>query len=318
MKTKSSKKHSHQSDKKSSGKAFEDYYLSVYEQRWSDLFRALKSEEKQVIWLNPFLQKNELLNDFLNQTQVCPSCYEVNHAKVPYRIEPEGLLSHYVLDLGSALVVEAMKIEPSHQVLDLCAGPGGKSLLILNKLYGIRKQSHPEGMLVANELSRDRRERMKKIFAQYLPNEVKSRIQMKGIDGGLIGMRQPEMFDRVLVDAPCSGERHLIKNSLLNEWSLSRSEKLAIRQYALLASGWMALKAGGILVYSTCSISPKENDQVVAKLMKRKASEVELIPYDVNCGENTEFGYQIFPDKTGYGPIFFSILKKQNLINATR
>jgi len=99
------------------------------------------------------------------------------------------------------------------------------------------------------------------------------------------------------------------------EWKESRTRQLAMRQYSLICSGLLALKPGGTLVYSTCSISPLENDGVIERLLQKKNQTVELDPAnaDLQDLEPTRFGFQIFPDRfQGQGPIFITRLKKKH------
>ena len=132
------------------------------------------------------------------------------------------------------------------------------------------------------------------------------------MDGGRIGLKEKEDYQKILIDAPCSGERHMLRNpSLLKKWSPARSKNLSQRQYTLLASGWAALTRGGRLVYSTCSISNLENDAVISRLVKKKGDAVQIVKQDWFFGEATQWGWQILPDQDeGWGPLYFSILAK--------
>ena len=119
----------------------------------------------------------------------------------------------------------------------------------------------------------------------------------------------------MLVDAPCSGEKHLLETkSELDQWTPSRTKKLASRQYSLLCSALLTVKPGGVITYSTCSISPLENDGVIERILKKKPDQIESVS-DSNSipdfVEKTEFGYQIMPDQSGgFGPIFWSVLRR--------
>ena len=126
-------------------------------------------------------------------------------------------------------------------------------------------------------------------------------------------MSYPDTFDKILVDAPCSGERHLIqKTKELEKWSLNRTKRLAKTQYGLLCSALLSLKPGGYILYSTCSISPMENDDVIERLLTKKSTDVELASIDETHDfvEKTNFGYIVLPDKTQAGPLYFTLLKK--------
>lgn len=96
----------------------------------------------------------------------------------------------------------------------------------------------------------------------------------------------------------------------LARWSLKGSKRLMIRQHALLCSGLDSLKPGGRLVYSTCSISPVENDGVIEKLHKSRAGLFRVVPVQESMGEATRFGWIALPDVCGCGPIYFSVLEK--------
>ena len=219
--------------------------------------------------------------------------------------DENNLLQYYVMDLASIYVAKALGVQNGDSVLDMCAAPGGKSL-ILAEMMGA------EGELTANELSEPRRDRLKKVIQQYIPRDVRDRVWTTGRDGGKFALSHPEKFDRVLIDAPCSGERHLfVDESAMKEWKKTRSEKLAQRQYALLTAGLIAMKPGGRMVYSTCSISPLENDQVIARLQKKKEGfRVVESSSPVAGAEQTEFGIQLWPDLTGFGPMYYCVLEK--------
>ncbi|MBY0452291.1 MAG: RsmB/NOP family class I SAM-dependent RNA methyltransferase, partial [Bdellovibrionaceae bacterium] len=95
-------------------------------------------------------------------------------------------------------------------------------------------------------------------------------------------------------------------------WSEKRTKNLSVRQYSLLSSAWLTCKAGGRIVYSTCSISPMENDGVVGKLVKKRDVEILRPDFidDYDFIEETEFGYRILPDTCGFGPMYFSVIQK--------
>lgn len=255
----------------------------------------LHGDEKRVARWNQFasgIPENEIYFDY-EKTSEIPR-------------DENNLLQFYVMDLASIYVAKALDVQSGDNVLDMCAAPGGKSL-ILAEMIG------EDGELTANELSETRRERLKKVIQQYIPRDIRDRVWVTGRDGGKFALSHAEKFDRVLIDAPCSGERHLFADdAALKEWKKTRSEKLAQRQYALLTAGLIALKPGGRMVYSTCSISPLENDQVIARLRKKKGEQFSVLESELPCegAERTELGIQILPDQTGFGPMYYCVLSK--------
>ncbi len=255
---------------------FTDYFLSVYKDRWSKLFEALQIENKTV----------QRPNIFFN-TEL-------------------STLEFYKMDPASILVAKALDVQKNEKILDLCAAPGGKSLIVAEALDST-------GELISNEFSNSRRERLVRVFKEYIPMEKRSNIFVKGQDGNQFGLKMPDYFDRVLADVPCSGERHLLENkSEFEKWTIKRSQNLAVRQFSLLSSAWLTCKPKGRIVYSTCSISPIENDDVIKKIIKRR--EVQVLRPDFLEGptdlEKTEYGYQALPDRCGYGPMYFAVLQK--------
>ena len=96
-------------------------------------------------------------------------------------------------------------------------------------------------------------------------------------------------------------------------WSPSRPKRLAIEQYALLASAFMAVRPGGFILYSTCSVNIAEDEGVIAKLLKRRGDEAEIIPTELEMSEEREYGRMIMPDTAdGMGPLYACLIRKRN------
>lgn len=285
---------------------FDEFYRVFWGERWPALKRSLTGTEFQVARRN---FHSDVSSESLVPTGVLglAGCFEVTpalRAEIPRG--SEGLLGYYIQDPASIWIARQLGVESGDRVLDMCAAPGGKTLVLIEALSA-------EGEILANEPSPARRERLMKVIQQYVPRDVRERVRVTGKDGGLFSKSHAESFDRVLVDAPCSGEKHLLQSpGELANWSSSRSERLAQGQYALLSGALEALRPGGALVYSTCSVSGLENDGVVGRLLKKKKDKVELAPMTVPAeGEATEFGVIFLPDRAGFGPLFASALRKR-------
>ena len=218
----------------------------------------------------------------------------------------EGLLKPYFLDKASTYPAKALDVQRGDSVLDLCAAPGGKTLIL-----ALAKGE--AGTLVANDKSADRRMRLKAVVNEHLPASIAETVHITGFDAATWGLYQKDMYDRVLLDAPCSSERHVLSSPhYLAQWTPARTKQLAIRQFAMLAAALDAAKAGGRIVYSTCSISPLENDGVVEKLFKKRKGLFDIIELEPEIGEKTKYGIQILPDTTGAGPIYYCCLEKRH------
>ena len=178
--------------------------------------------------------------------------------------------SYYVQEASSMFLAQALKkcVSGPVRALDLCAAPGGKSTLLAQLL--------PEGsLLISNEIQRSRAQ----ILAE---NMVKW-----GRPGVMVTCNTPRqigesslMFDLIAVDAPCSGEGMFRKDEVaIRDWSLKNVEMCAARQREIIEDIWPALKAGGYLIYSTCTFNRLEDEDNVRWIMdKFGAQAIDLNP----------------------------------------
>lgn len=166
---------------------------------------------------------------------------------------------YYIQEPSAMSVAEVLEPKPGERILDLCAAPGGKTTHIAGKMLG-------KGLLVSNEIVLERA----KILAQN--------VERMGISNAVVCNETPErlaeffpqFFDRVLVDAPCSGEGMFRKgDTAIDMWSLENVRMCSDRQLDILEYAAGMLKAGGVLVYSTCTFSPEENEGVISGFLKR-------------------------------------------------
>lgn len=290
---------------------FESHYSDVFQDRWPDLKAALIAPVQKVARVNPFADREQIERRSQELRRMQFGDAEAFELVPDARFEPEpdrnGIYDFYLMDPSSIFAPLLCSVKEGMEVLDLCAAPGGKSLLLAERIGS-------EGSLTCNELSPQRRARLRAVLEDYLPKERLNQVRVTGHDGSRWCLHETEAFDCVLVDAPCSGERHLLANSAeLAQWSQARSKNLAVRQYALLASALAVVRPGGRVVYSTCSISPLENDSVIARLMKKRPGVVRIVrekPPGFDFAEKTEFGWMILPDRSGYGPLYAAALER--------
>lgn len=279
--------------------AFEAAYAELFGARWPELAQALRAPVRHGAWLSPFAEG----------APVPPGAVPIDGLEGvvagPRFDPPEGVPApYYLLDPASVVAARALGVRPGDRVLDLCAAPGGKTLVLAAALGG-------SGTLVANDRSAARRARLVRVLDAYLPEDLRARVRITGRDGARVGLSAPEAFDRVLVDAPCGSERHLLADEkAMARWSPARSRSLARRQHALLAAAVDATREGGRVVYATCALSPKENDAVVARILERRAGKVRSVDPDPVFGEATDHGVRILPDATGWGPIYYAVLER--------
>ncbi len=266
---------------------FDQYYRNLYGDRWDLLKKA-------------FAEPNQ---------------------SVEYKIE--GAEKSYFLDSASIFAASCLPVEGVESILDLCAAPGGKTLVLASRMDGQTK-------LFSNERSPERKKRLATVVQTCLPEQISSRIEVSCSDGAKWCTKKTECFERILLDAPCSSERHVIADpKYLNQWSPSRIKTVTTEQWALLSCAFRLLVPGGILLYSTCALCPEENDGMIERLTKKFSSSafslLEPVPDTSIIGkctslnphlefpgfEKTQYGYMILPDnQKGAGPIYFSIIRK--------
>lgn len=280
--------------------SFNQFFKTTYGNRWEALYVSLSKKGDKIARLS------------FSKEDLSPIPFLKN--AIPYDsslIDPEerqenGLKKYYIMDPASALVGASLKIEPGDKVLDMCAAPGGKALILIEALKN-------EATIQLNEFSNLRRGRLKKVLEDYVPAELMPFITVSGHDAQNFGVYMPNTYSKILLDAPCSGEKHLIHDQgELSQWTESRTKKLSMKQFSLLCSALLALKKDGEMIYSTCSISPYENDLVIKKLIDKKGTTFEVIPMELSSpwAERTEYGQIHLPDNGGMGPLYMVKLKK--------
>ncbi|NBH12923.1 NOL1/NOP2/sun family putative RNA methylase [Lachnospiraceae bacterium] len=167
--------------------------------------------------------------------------------------------AYYIQEPSAMSAVELLDAKPGEKILDLCAAPGGKTTQIAGKMQG-------QGLLVSNECYANRA----RILAQN--------VERMGICNAVVLNESTEhlaqgffaFFDRILVDAPCSGEGMFRKDpKAAREWSLEHVEQCAVRQHEILSHAAEMLRPGGVLVYSTCTFAPQENEECLAWFLKK-------------------------------------------------
>ncbi|MEK3876756.1 RsmB/NOP family class I SAM-dependent RNA methyltransferase [Paenibacillus sp. FSL M7-0420] len=184
----------------------------------------------------------------------CPSGFYTGEGARPGKHPYYHAGLYYIQEPSAMAPVELLNVQPGDRVLDLCAAPGGKSTQIAAKLQG-------EGLLVSNDLHPERTKALAKNLELY------------GVRNGIVLNESPEriagafpgFFDRILIDAPCSGEGMFRKDEdMVKQWEPGTPDKYAEMQREILRAAASALKPGGTMVYSTCTFALEENEEMIA------------------------------------------------------
>ena len=194
---------------------------------------------------------------------------------------------YYLQEASAMAPVALLDPQPGEKICDLCAAPGGKTTQIAGRMAG-------EGVLLCNEINPKR--------AKILSRNI----ERMGVGNALVTNEHPErlakkyggFFDKVLIDAPCSGEGMFRKEeAAVTDWSQETVEMCARRQGEILCSGAQLVRPGGRLVYSTCTFAPEENEAVIAKFLE---THPDFHPEEIEApwftaGENGSF--RMWPHK---------------------
>ncbi|XP_058411617.1 tRNA (cytosine(34)-C(5))-methyltransferase, mitochondrial isoform X2 [Diceros bicornis minor] len=242
----------------------------------------------------------------------CPESLKCYLSSTPGRMPSErhqvgNLKKYYLLNAASLLPVLALEPKDGEKVLDLCAAPGGKSIALLQCAY--------PGYLHCNECDGLRLRWLRQTLESFIPQPLVNVIKVSELDGREVGDAQPETFDKVLVDAPCSNDRSWLFSSESQKAAcrISQRRNLPVLQIELLRSAIKALRPGGFLVYSTCTLSKAENQDVISEVLNTHSN---VVPVDIEdmartCSQDFTFaptgqecGLLVIPDKgKAWGPI---------------
>lgn len=179
---------------------------------------------------------------------------------------------YYIQEPSAQTPADRLLVDPGDRVLDLCAAPGGKATELAGKLAG-------SGLLVANEINASR---VKALLHNMEVCGAANAVVTNETPQAL-SERFPGYFDKILVDAPCSGEGMFRKNSDAFEmWTQERVDMSASLQRSILECAVKMLKKGGLMMYSTCTFSPEENEMNMAWLVREfpEMSLQEIMPYE--------------------------------------
>ncbi|MEB3751632.1 RsmF rRNA methyltransferase first C-terminal domain-containing protein [Geobacillus sp. FSL W8-0032] len=203
----------------------------------------------------------------LSPVPFCPTgfYYDPNEQPGKHPYHAAGL--YYIQEPSAMAVAETLRPAPGERVLDLCAAPGGKTTQL-----GAMMEN--KGLLVANDIHSKR----VKALAENIERLGLTNTVVVNEAPETLAERFPGFFDKILVDAPCSGEGMFRKEEeAASFWSQAHVEECAARQRRILQSAYAMLKEGGILVYSTCTFSPEENEQTIEWLLETY-EDLRLLP----------------------------------------
>jgi len=251
-------------------------------------------------------------NDFLKTKERvpwAPDAYYLN-GRPSFTLDPLFHAGCYYVQEASGMFLahalgKIMQGEERIRVLDLCGAPGGKSTMIQSLLSA-------DSLLVSNELIKTRVPVLVEQLTKWgYANHVVSNNDPSHFK------RLPGFFDVLVVDAPCSGSGLFRRDpGAIQQWSTAAVNLCSQRQKRILADAWDCLREGGWLIYSTCSYSPEENEEILDFLLDNyPVQPVDLMPDPawplvVARSAHGSLGYRFYPDKVRGEGFFLSVLQK--------
>lgn len=241
------------------GEEFEQYQTSLQQPLHHGLrVNTSKISVEDFLKLSPF---------HLEPVPWCPNGFYYEESEQPAKHPYYYAGLYYIQEPSAMTPASVLPVEPGDRVLDICAAPGGKSTELAAKLAG-------SGLLVSNDISNSRAKALLKNLELFgIPNML-----VVSEPSNVIAQRFEGFFDKILIDAPCSGEGMFRKSgSMIKAWEANGVDLFVNLQHSILKEMVKCLRPGGSLVYSTCTFSPEENEQAIEYLLQLD-SELKLQP----------------------------------------
>ena len=278
------------------------------------LIKSFNQKDKKALYLNKNkMNESDLLNLFPNikKHPIVPNGYVYD--KEEYELGKKiyhDFGCYYIQEPSAMIVAHLLEAKPTDIILDLCAAPGGKTIQTALKMEN-------QGLIIANDLSKER------------ANILLSNIERLGITNTVVtsldfskqSHKFQNFFDKIILDAPCSGSGMFRKSEeMKKDWSYEKVLKNAKTQKDLILIAYQMLKPGGTLIYSTCSYSFEEDEEVVKFLLNSTDAILENIPNfegQYRC-PNFEKTIHLFPSRFEGEGHYIALIKKPGILSENK
>jgi len=305
-------------------KDFENKMKTLLKDEWEEFLSCYTSDKYQALRLNPLKvntkddeeTKSILEKNGIEQVDIVPwednGRYYIESDRVRPGKHPYHEIGLYYIQEPSAMsAARLLDVKPGDKVLDLCAAPGGKSTQLAGFLMD-------EGLLVANEIHPER----SKILSQNMERLGVGNVVVTNEDPAGLSKHFLLFFDKILVDAPCSGEGMFRKNpDAMMEWSMDQVQVCQNRQLDILEEAAKMLVPGGTLVYSTCTFSPEEDEACMGLFLESHPDfEVKKVDAPYFSKAHSEWGngnealdstFRLWPHKLHGEGHFVALIQKK-------
>ena len=278
------------------------------------LISSFSEDEKKAIYLNENkISKVKLLELFpnLKPHPVVPNgfLYKKSEYELGKNIYHE-LGAYYIQEPSAMLVAHFLDAKPGDVVLDLCAAPGGKTVQTALKMQN-------NGLIIANDLSKSRAT----ILLSNVERMGLKNIVITSLDFKNHYQKFANYFDKIILDAPCSGSGMFRKSEeMRNDWTYEKVLKNAAIQKELILMCYSMLKEGGTLVYSTCSYSFEEDEEVIEFLLQKTDAKLAKIPHFEGEFRSPKFleTVHLLPSSFEGEGHYIALLKKPGVLHSSK
>ena len=284
---------------------FQQQMKDLLKDEYDDFMKALVQPNIKAFYLNPL--KTNTIN-YLNKNYISPhpivkDGYYFDYEQYPLGKSPFFACGLYYIQEPSAMLVSHfLDIQKDDYILDMCAAPGGKTCAVASQLS-------MEGLMIANDIVPLRA----KILSENIERFALKNTIVTNCDPIAFTKILPEFFDKIILDAPCSGEGMFRKsNTAIETWSLDKVNECAHIQRQLIDTAMTLLKPGGQLIYSTCTYNTKENEQQIRYLLNHY--DCSLIPlkksHGMCSGIHMEEAVRLYPHHYHGEGHFIALIQK--------
>lgn len=279
----------------------------ILKDEFDDFVESLNHPQEKAIYLNPL---KPIANTFIDQFNLSSHHLVKNGYYFDYQQFPLGKLPYfdcglyYIQEPSAMIVASLLNIQPNDYILDMCAAPGGKTCYVASHLNNT-------GLVIANDINPLRAQILSSNVERFgLKNTIVTNASPSKITSQLKGF-----FDKIILDAPCSGEGMFRKlDQAIDTWSQEKVLDCAKIQKELVDCAYEALKENGVLIYSTCTYSLEENEQIVDYILKTYPN-MSLIPIELKNGMSPGINHpqccRLYPHKHKGEGHFIALFKKE-------
>lgn len=276
-------------------------------ERAEQILSSLNEEAPEYVRVNTLRTNDDEFSQILEKTGInhqktedLPHCFRVNCAYLLKNLETETKNCYYYQDMASQWACLALDAQAGERIADVCAAPGGKS-------FTVAQAMHDQGYLLSCDIYEHKCQTMAQRAADFGITMLQTAVR----DASAPIPREWEAaFDRVMCDVPCSGLGVIRRKPEIRYKSLGEMQELPALQYAILEQSAKMVREGGVLQYSTCTLNPAENDEIVERFLREHTEfSPRMLPLNAcfaALGEPLSHTLTLFPSVHGSDGFFIA------------